>query len=76
MTEQDRHIFDALYYLIEFQQGEGRQGLRWAHDGSETGELFEKAESEAPQEKVQDNLQTKNKTSSDTKNETRNSGNF
>lgn len=59
MTERGRHIFDHLYYLIEFQLGEGMQGLRWAHDGSETGELFERAESEAPQDKVQDQVQDK-----------------
>ncbi|PCG92828.1 Hypothetical protein PENO1_067420 [Penicillium occitanis (nom. inval.)] len=76
IAERGRHIFDSLYYLIECQQGQGRQGLRWAHDSSETGELFEKTESEAPQEKVQDKMQTKNKTSSETKNETRNSATF
>lgn len=59
MTERGRHIFDASYYLIEFQQGEGRQGLRWAHDGSEIGEPFEKAESEAGQDKVQGMAQDK-----------------
>ena len=59
MTERGRHIFGTSYYLIEFQQGEDRQGLRWAHNGSETGELFERAESEAEQEKAQDKVQDK-----------------
>lgn len=45
LTERGRHIFGASHYLIDFQRESltGKvTGLRWAHEGGETGELFER----------------------------------
>ncbi|KAI9923459.1 hypothetical protein AWENTII_003170 [Aspergillus wentii] len=44
-NERGRNIFAASHYLVRFQRDSITRkvtGLRWAHDGSENGELFER----------------------------------